>query len=194
MTSMHTGATTVNQADHRHFSTLPQGAMAGTSRSSLIPIEQAWLYPSTSATDLQTDSVTHPASPTRTKHEQGFERPRRSSSMAMNPGSTAPPQPTGAGVGAMMSESQASPVPGAEEQLSLARSTSSTGLMLDDIEPKIFPGVVSRRRRSSMRSSAAEDGESMAGPMHTTVGHPGHSGFRRGDGGEVVMEQDSDDD
>lgn len=105
----------------------------------------------------------------------GFERPRRSSSMIMNPGGGAPPQPSG-GAGTSQAGSQ-QPFPAADEMLHRTTST----VTLEGMEPRMFPGVVSRRRRSSMRSSTMEDGE------------PAHSGFRRGDAGSVVEEKDTDD-
>lgn len=89
--------------------------------------------------------------------------------MILNAGSSAPPQPSGANVQVA-----------SEELSSLTRSTST--VTLDGVEPKMFPGVVSRRRRSSLRSSTVEDRED------------GHSGFRRHDGSAVVEEQDTDDD
>lgn len=55
--------------------------------------------------------------------------------------------------------------------------------MVEGSEPKIFPGVVSRRRGSSMRDGSVQDGE------HGEA----HSGFRR-DGSAVVEEADSEDD
>jgi AMP deaminase len=75
-----------------------------------------------------------------------------------------------------------------DESLGLTRTSSSAGLTMEGIEPKIFPGVVSKRRRSSLRGSALEDGE---GNQQFQAQHPGHSGFRRGYEGSVVEEQDS---
>jgi AMP deaminase len=62
-------------------------------------------------------------------------------------------------------------------------------LILDGIEPKIFPGVVSRRRRSSLRGNSVDDVEAVQGQSQ----HPTHSGFVRMDEGAVAEEKDSDD-
>jgi len=78
----------------------------------------------------------------------------------------------------------------------------SAGLTYDGIEPKIFPGVVSRRRRSSLRGSSADlgDGEVGSGqgqvPGAASASYPTHSGFVRGMGEEdaVVEERDDSDD
>ena len=67
-----------------------------------------------------------------------------------------------------------------EQEQDLIRSTSSITL---DGEPRLFPGIVSRNRRRSTRTSQVEEG----------VGSVG-SGFRRGDTtGSVVEERDTDD-
>ena len=143
-----------------------------------------------------------PASPTRTKDEN-FERPRRSSSMVFNPGTGAVPQPTTAPGSSHPSQpfSQMGGYGQTEEPLTLTRTTSSAGLTLDGIEPRIFPGVVSRRRRSSLRSSNVGDvqaeamqGYEQARPPQSAQANPGHSGFVRGGGSEAVEEQDTDDD
>jgi AMP deaminase len=60
---------------------------------------------------------------------------------------------------------------------------------MDSIEPKIFPGVVSRRRRSSLRSGSAYDDVEGEHVAH----HAAHSGFRRKEESAVVEEKDSDD-
>jgi AMP deaminase len=67
-------------------------------------------------------------------------------------------------------------------------------MTLDGIEPRMFPGVVSRRRRSSLRSSSVEkeNTEGLQGQAQAQADHAGHSGFRRGEGSAVVEEQDSD--
>jgi AMP deaminase len=140
----------------------------------------------------QDGEQTLPASPTRTKADN-FERPRRSSSMIMNPGDSAPPQPSGSIAPSQTSHplgaSQAGV--GTDDQLTLTRTTSSTGLTLDGIEPKMFPGVVSRRRGSSMRGSNVDECDATQSQAQFRQG--GHSGFRRTDGSSVVEEQDSDD-
>ena len=80
-----------------------------------------------------------------------------------------------------------------DEPLSLTRTASSTGLTLDGIEPKIFPGVIGRRRRSSLRGGSVEDGEgSIAHGQGQASQSSGHSGFVR-DKQSTVVENDSDD-
>jgi AMP deaminase len=129
------------------------------------------------------------------KHDGQFERVRRSPSMTLDLGAGAPPQP-GTGELPQSSSQQnlsmyANPsVFSPDESLGLPRPSSSAGLSLDGIEPRLFPGVVSKRRRSSLRSSALEDGE---GNQQGQAQHPGHSGFRRRNEGSVVEEQDTDD-
>jgi AMP deaminase len=104
---------------------------------------------------------TAPASPTTAN----IERPRRTSSMTISPSVVSAPQPP---VGPQH----------VEQDLGLTRTSSSVNL---DGEPRIFPGVVSRRRRSSLRSSNVEDGEEA------------HSGLHRVHTEPVVQEQDTDD-
>jgi len=145
VTSMHAHPSTSNMAEHgQHFSTLPPGAMSGP----LGPVQQA--RPST-------------------KDSGNFDRPRRASTLTVNPSTVSAPQPQ---------QSTTSPqYQGDGEALGLTRTTSSVNL---DGEPRIFPGVVSRsNRRSSMRSSAVEDGS--------------YAGFRKGDTGSVAEEVDTDD-
>lgn len=55
----------------------------------------------------------------------------------------------------------------------------------------MFPGVMSRRRRSSLRSGAVEEGESAQSLVQGQ--QPAHSGFKRDEKSSVVEEQDSDD-
>ncbi|KAF1932504.1 AMP deaminase [Didymella exigua CBS 183.55] len=124
---------------------------------SSFPAQQARLNPSASTTDMASMS-TQPASPTIAN----TERPRRTSSMTISPSVVALQPPTG----------QQS-----ERDLDLTRTSSSVNL---DGEPRIFPGVVSRRRRSSLRSSNVEDGEESHG-LHRVPTEP------------AVQEQDTDD-
>ncbi|KAH7086921.1 hypothetical protein FB567DRAFT_55214 [Paraphoma chrysanthemicola] len=154
VTSMHT-----DQA--YTFSTLPPGALSGP----LGPTQQARLNPSASATDIS-NLPPQPTSPTSTKGSGAYERPRRSSSMTINPSTVSVPQPTAA------TSPQGQQWQGDGETLDLTRSTSSATL---DGEPKIFPGVVSRSaRRSSMRSGPVEEGS--------------YAGYRAGEGS--VAEKD----
>lgn len=170
--SMQTHPSAINIAEQSHFSTLPPGAISGP----LGPTQQARLNQSTSAVDMA-NVHTQPTSPTSTKDSGNFDRPRRTSSMTINPSTTSLSQPTAfSAVG-----NQQQVWHGDGEALDLTRTTSSATL---DGEPKIFPGVVSgdrSRRKSSMRSSAVEDGS--------------YPGYRKGgvDAGNMVEEKDTDD-
>lgn len=130
--------------------------------------------------NIRTGHQTVPTSPTKVL-DANFERPRRASSMALTPGVGAPPQPSG------NIPSQPVPFQHPEETVQIMRSGSSSTLAMDGIEPKIFPGVVSRRRRSSLRSGSAHEEYDAE---HTAHAH--HSGFRRSEG--AVMEEDDTDD
>ncbi|KAF2270354.1 AMP deaminase [Lojkania enalia] len=194
--SLYTANSTANPPDHVQFSTLPPGVLHSdrTQNSPSFPVQQARLVPSSSVTNLQLENVTQPTSPTRARESDNFERSRRSNSMVLNPGATVPPQPTSVGLTHARATSQTFPnfssAP-AEEGLTLTRSGS--GAPLDANEPRMFPGVVSRRRRSSLRSSVVEEGE----PSNAFVGNAreeGHSGFRRPEGSSAVREEiDTDD-
>lgn len=114
----------------------------------LLPAQQARMHPS-ATTDTAASSLA-------VGHGVA-DLTSRTSSMTINPSvSGAPPAETG-------------------EDLGLTRSHSSVTL---DGEPKIFPGVVSRRRRSSLRGSNLEDGEGL------------HSGYHGADAGSVVEEDE----
>ncbi|KAH7124082.1 hypothetical protein B0J11DRAFT_435958 [Dendryphion nanum] len=189
--SMHTNPSAINLADQAQFSALPPGATLGPQQSPIFPAQQARFRPG-SAVESQTTSLPQPASPARGK-EENLERPRRTSSMILDPGASAPPQPSGAGF--TSSSAGQSTVMSPDEPLSLTRTVSATGLTLDGIEPRIFPGVVSRRRRSSLRGGAVEDGEgSVPYSQGQQVPQSGHSGFVRSDNRTTVVENDSDDD
>ncbi|KAF9699870.1 hypothetical protein EKO04_002152 [Ascochyta lentis] len=146
-------ATIPNEHD-KTFSSLPPGAMSGQS----FPAQQARLNPSASATDM----VSMPTQPTSPTAANG-ERPRRTSSMTISPSVVSAPQPP---VGSQP----------AEQDSGLTRSSSNVNL---DGEPRIFPGVVSRRRRSSLRSGNIEDGEEAQSSVHRVHTEP------------AVQEQDS---
>lgn len=85
------------------------------------------------------ESKTQPASPTHTKD---------TSSMAMNAGSVSQPS------GVLSPEDSTS---------SLTRTQSIP--TIDGAEPRMFPGVVSRRRRSSIRNSLGGDGDAKLAAM-----------------------------
>ncbi|KAH7372364.1 hypothetical protein BKA66DRAFT_177870 [Pyrenochaeta sp. MPI-SDFR-AT-0127] len=174
--SMRTHTSISNLPEHgQAFSTLPPGAVSGP----LYPTQQARLNPSASAADI-TSLQAQPTSPTSTKDSGNFERPRRTSSMTINPGTVSMHQPQQT-PGASSASTQQPQWPLEEHNLGLSRTASSVAL---DGEPRIFPGVVSRsRRRSSMRGSQVEDGEATGT----------HSGFRKGDTGSVAEEKDTDD-
>ncbi|PSN60832.1 AMP deaminase [Corynespora cassiicola Philippines] len=186
VTSLHTHPSTANLPDQAAFSALPPGAMSGggvdgAQHSPLLPAQHARLNAnptataSASADNLASGAQTQPVSPTRPKEAPEFERPRRASSMVLNnAASGAAPQPF------------AGPQGGAADEPLSGLGRSSSAVALEGMEPRIFPGVVSRRRRSSLRSSAVEDGE--VGGLT-----PGHSGFRKGNAENVVEEKDTDD-
>ncbi|KAJ4288022.1 AMP deaminase [Kalmusia sp. IMI 367209] len=173
--SLHTHPSTANLQDGGHgFTSLP-------------PAHQSPMYPAQQAripSGPPGDAKTQPASPTRTK-DQEVDHPRRVSSLVMNAGSGAPAQPTGA-------PSQTSGMMSPDDSTGGLQRTQSV-VTIDGAEPKIFPGVVSSRRRSSIRSSAVEDGDAsvQAVPIMAQTG-PGRSGFMR-DAESVVEEQDTDD-
>jgi len=138
-------------------------------------------------------SHAQPNSPIQTKHDEHLERPQRSSGMTLNLGNGPPPQPTGNASNLSQSSSYQT-FPGFANQVvfspeePLTGTSSSAGLSMD--EPRIFPGVVSRRRRGSLRSGTVDDSEALS-PNQPQ--QPAHSGFKRGKESSVVEEQDSDD-
>ncbi|KAF2278190.1 AMP deaminase [Westerdykella ornata] len=142
--SLPTNPSASNLAEHVHFA-LPPGAYQG---SPVFHTQQARIP----ATPTQPGAPTQPTSPTRTKDEH-FERPRRSS-MALNHGVTVVPQPTQGVLDPVVPpqnlQAQASQVQSPEE-LTSPRTAGAPGMTIDPNEPRIFPGVVSRRRRSSLR-------------------------------------------
>ncbi|KAI8940392.1 putative zinc finger protein [Plenodomus lindquistii] len=169
----HPSSTTLDQQHHysHHFSTLPPAATS----TPMFPAQQARLHPSASTPDVTALPPHQPGSPISTNDGANFDRPRRASTLTVQPNSTyTPPQPP-------QSPSYAAAGGGEEQQAGLTRTTSSATL---DGEPKIFPGVVSRsRRRSSLRKSQTEDGGG--------EGNVKSGGFRQA--GSVVEEKDSDD-
>ena len=102
--------------------------------SKLPPAQEARLNLSATAADMASLQG-QPSSPTNTK-DGAFDRPRRTSSVTINPS---------------MAQSTEFSVP--EEEQGLTRSTSSVAM---DGEPRLFPGIVSRNRR---RSTKVEEGE-----------------------------------
>lgn len=161
--SMHTHPSTNNMADmNQGFSSLPPGAISGP----LGPTQQARLNPSASTADI-TNLPPQPTSPTSTREGGNLDHLSRTSSMTINPSVVSAPQPQGSAQWYQDGEA-----------LGLTRTTSSVNM---DGEPRIFPGVVSNRsrRRSSMRSSAVEEGA--------------YPGYRKGaDTGSVAEEKDAD--
>ncbi|KAF2013145.1 AMP deaminase [Aaosphaeria arxii CBS 175.79] len=210
--SLHTNPSAAHLPDQHQIPSLSQDASHGHQQSPNYPMQQARFNQASAGADSPVESSAQPPSPARHKGDT-FERPRRSSSMVLDPGSSVPPQPSIL-PSPTSTQQPFSPyatatnqgVKSPEESMTLTRTTSSTGLPLEAAEPKIFPGVVSRRRRSSLRSSALDDEENPAaaaaavaaqvqgqGHHAPQVSHPGHSGFIRGDGNSVVEERDSDD-
>ncbi|KAF1969006.1 AMP deaminase [Bimuria novae-zelandiae CBS 107.79] len=147
--SMHTHLSTANFQDQPHgFSSLPPAFHAPTQHARGLAGES---------------SKTQPASPTRTKDVEA-DRPCRVSSLVMTPGSSAPPQPTGAAAAVPTSAT----LPG-DDVSDLRRSQS---VVIDGAEPRLFPGVVSRsRRRSSIRNSdvSADAGVAAGGTLGRVV-------------------------
>jgi AMP deaminase len=158
---MHAHPSSSMSEQTQHFSTLPPGALSGP----LGPLKQARMNQPTTAIE--------PGSPTSTKGSNNFDRPRRTSSMTINPSVVSAPQPQ-----ITTNPQQQQYYQGDGDGLSLTRTTSSVNM---DGEPRIFPGVVSRStRRSSMRSGAVEDGS--------------YVGYRKGgETGSVREEVDTDD-
>ncbi|KNG46458.1 amp deaminase 3 [Stemphylium lycopersici] len=133
--------------------------------SKLPPAQAARLKPSASAADMASLQA-QPASPTSAKDGSNVDRPRRSSSITINPSALSVAQP---------SESLEEPDTG------LKRSTSTVTL---DGEPRLFPGVVSSRsRRRSTRTSQAEDGDMTSSRLR----------FQKGDTESMMEERDTDD-
>lgn len=133
--------------------------------SKLPPAQVARLKPSASAADMASLQA-QPASPTSAKDGSNVDRPRRSSSITINPSALSVAQP---------SESLEEPDTG------LKRSTSTVTL---DGEPRLFPGVVSSRsRRRSTRTSQAEDGDMTSSRLR----------FQKGDTESMMEERDTDD-
>jgi AMP deaminase len=129
--SMVTNPSVTNPMDGQHqhqFSNLPNPAMP------MLPAQQARMNPSYSATDIA--SLSH-----RNKENAGSAasgtRSARASSMIFSPG-TGP-------------QAQAPPQPQAVQSPQQRIHRSSSNVNLDGSEPRIFPGVVSRHRRSSVQ-------------------------------------------
>lgn len=102
--------------------------------------------------------------------------------------SNPPPQPHAASIA---TTTPVSGQPYATPELSdlhLQKSASFTGLVLDGAEPRIFPGIVDRRRRSSLRGSNVESEGGNTGSEGAS-----YSGFVRGRHGhgdaESVVEE-----
>lgn len=187
--SLHTHpSTTALLEQAQTFSTLPPGMMSGPHQSPIFPAQQARL-PSGSTVE-QGVSQTQPTSPTHAKNQEQFERPRRSSSMILNPGGGPPPQPVASSSQAGSQPFPAPPQYGRSPEESLSLTRSHSGVNFEGMEPKMFPGVVSRRRTGSMRGGPAEDNDAGVAVGH---GQAGRSGFRRGEAESVVEEQDTDD-
>jgi AMP deaminase len=129
--SMVTNPSITNPMDGQHqhqFTNLPNPAMP------MLPAQQARMNPSYSATDIASLSHRHKEN---TGSSASGTRSARASSMIFSPGagpqSQAPPQPQAA----------TSPLQPIQRTASIVD--------LDGSEPKIFPGVVSRHRRSSVQ-------------------------------------------
>ncbi|KAF1951894.1 AMP deaminase [Byssothecium circinans] len=187
--SVNTHPSTTNLlAQANPFTALPPGAIPH--HSPLFPVQQARI-PSGPAIEPNA-SQTQPASPTRTKDtDTEFEAPRRCSSMTMTPGAVPLPQPSQVGSQPLNNTTPQQQARSPEEPLGLTRTASIA--TMEGMEPRMFPGVMSRRRRSSLRSTAVEDGDSGSVPVGGPTGI-GPRGFRKGEHGQVVEEQEQDTD
>ncbi|PVH98175.1 AMP deaminase [Periconia macrospinosa] len=172
----HPGSPISSQTQHAsnaNFSALPPGVLPHNAQSPLYSTQQARIPANSPAPDPSSQQQP-PTSPTRTKpaghsNSSDVERPRRASNMLFTPGNSAPPQPVGAAAAAAAAPTTTTTSQPDDPSLNnLTRSTST--VTMEGTEPKMFPGVVSRRRRSSLRGSAVEDGE-------------GAGRFRKGGGG-----------
>lgn len=179
--SLHTHPSTVNLQDHSHgFSSLPPAH-----HGPMLTAKQARI-PSWPAGEPGTPK-TQPTSPTRTKDLE-TEQPRSSTGMFMHGSNGPPPQPS-ATTSTSVPISQA--IRPSEEPFGIKKTPSVVAL--EGMEPRMFPGVVSRRRRSSLRSTAVDDGE-VSAPNAVPAIAQAKSGFLKRDGGSVVEEQHTDDD
>ncbi|KAF2198435.1 AMP deaminase [Delitschia confertaspora ATCC 74209] len=146
--SVHAHVSSTNLTDS--FSTLPPSGLPNPPQSPLFPAQAARLNPSVSGMDMSTilhppNSPMHPGD----RQDKEFERPHRSSSINMTASSQVVPQPNAAS--AFLSPA-GTPHRGGRHHSRAA----SAGLTLEGMEPRMFPGVVSRsRRRSSQRASVA---------------------------------------
>ncbi|OCK76046.1 hypothetical protein K432DRAFT_396775, partial [Lepidopterella palustris CBS 459.81] len=193
-TSMRTNISTTNPPDSQHFSSLP------APHSPVFPAQQARLHghPSNSAADIPALANT-PGSPV--KDSANYQRPARSGGMVLSSGVPAPQPQT-----QLSSSSQQQPPPlslaHAASQTQLQRSpeqASSSGPMhFEGIEPRIFPGVVSRHRRSSVQRPSSSsfsdkgDGDGASWSGFRRVAGAGAGGGTAGEaGGEVSVVEET---
>ncbi|KAF2498876.1 AMP deaminase [Lophium mytilinum] len=174
--SMHTNPSASNLADMsaQHFPTLPPTAYQS---SPVFPAQAARMHPSTSAADIASQNTVNqpPLSPKGPSDAATYQRPARHSNMVLDPGARPPPQPN-----AQTQPQEASPSSPSQQGFSM-RSPST--IDLNGMEPRMFPGVVSRHRRSSLQrpsSSSFSEGGGDAGSW---------GGLRRGEGRESVVEE-----
>ncbi|TKA76338.1 hypothetical protein B0A49_02695 [Cryomyces minteri] len=132
------------------FSNLPHAAMPYHSQSGhvhghahespVFPAQMARIPPNYSQSDLATLNNNNSSSSANTP---GAGKPARSSSMIFNSATPAPPpQPADAGMASFP-----------------LLTTTTSGSQIDGTEPRIFPGVVSRHRRSSVQRPALAEAE-----------------------------------
>ncbi|OCL11608.1 AMP deaminase [Glonium stellatum] len=165
--SMRTNPSTTNPLDalSSHQYPNPTPAAPPHANSPVFPAQQARMHPSPSTADIAAltpaAAVAAPSSPVR--DTTNFPRPARSPSMIFTHGATSAPQP----------QPQALRSPDA--------SPSGSALHFDGIEPRLFPGVVSRHRRSSLRRPSSSS-------FSEKDGEGGWSGFRRGVGAALDAE------
>jgi AMP deaminase len=200
--SLHTNPSISNLPDHG-FTTLPPGALSNPI-SPLSPTHQARLNPSASAVEFS--ALIQPSPPRysdkgkekdKAQDNTTFERPHRTSSMILTGPSHPPPQPHAPSIATATPVLQPFGTPDSRPTTSdfhLQKSASFTGLALDGAEPRIFPGIVDRRRRSSLRGSNVESETGTA-----IAEGASYSGFVRGryshgDAESVVEEGEGEED
>ncbi|KAK5009175.1 AMP deaminase [Cryomyces antarcticus] len=135
------------------FSNLPHAAMPYHSQSGhvhghahespIFPAQMARIPPNYSQSDLATLTTT--TNNSSSANPLGALKPTRSSSMIFNSATPAPPpQPADAGAASFP-----------------LLTTTTSGSQIDGTEPRIFPGVVSRHRRSSVQRPAFTEAEAL---------------------------------
>jgi len=174
--SMHTTPSASNLADgqSQHFPNLPPTAFQ---HSLVFPAQQARMHPSTSAADVFTQSNQHQPPSSPMGDGVNYQRPPRHSNMALDVGARPPPQP----------QAPAQQEPPSPSQQSFPIRSPST-INLDGMEPRMFPGVVSRHRRSSIQRPSSSSFSEGGGDTASWSGLR-RTGTAAGEGKESVVEE-----